>query len=123
MKRMSQEEANDLHTLIAEALDRLTAIENDIKSLVMESEQKHNPFSRTIRTALAAINPETQFETIKKARASLRLIDAKLEIEEFSNSDAEEIYRVLDDLKVLGQQIRSASQTYQARVRQAAETN
>lgn len=123
MKRMSQEETHDLHDLIAEALRRLDTIENDIKTLIAESEERHNPFSATIRSALAAVNPDTQFATIKKARASLRLIDAKLEIEEFSNSDAEEIYRVLDDLKVLGWQIRNASQTYQARVRQAAENN
>lgn len=121
--QFSQDEISEIDNLIQEGFKRLDRIEDDIRALMTDSDDITNPFAETIKTALDAICPETQFLTIKRARAGLKLVRAKMEIDEFSDSDAEEVCRVLDDLKVLGRLLAGASQTYKQHLRQRAENN
>lgn len=119
----SQNEITEINTLIQEGFRRLDNIESDIRTLLVESADSKNPFAETIKSALDEVCPDAQFLAIKKSRAGLRLICAKLEIEEFSDSDAEEVCRVLDEIKVVGRKLAESSQKYKRFIRQRAENN
>lgn len=119
----SQDEISELNNLIQEGFNRLSRIERDIRTLMAESADVKNPFATAIKTALNEICPETQFLIIQRSRAGLKLVRAKLEIDEFSDSDADEVCRVLDDVKVLGRRLAEASQKYGQHIRRHAENN
>ena len=119
----SQDELAEINSLIAEGMRRLDTIENDLRALVADSDDSNNPLADVINAALVDVCPETQFLAIKRSRAGLRLVRAKMEIEEFSDSDAEEVCRVLDDVKAIGRMMAESAQTYKQFLRQQAERN
>lgn len=119
----SQAELNEIDGLLAEGFRRLDRIENDIHTLLRDSEDSKNPFAATIKRALDEICPDAQLLALKKSRAGLKFVRAKLELEEFSDSDAEEVCRVLDDLKAVGVKLSAAAQTYKSHIQQCAEHN
>lgn len=119
----SQDELAEINSLIAEGMRRLDNIENDLRGLVADSEDSNNPLADVIKAALVDVCPETQFLAIKRSRAGLRLVRAKMEIEEFSDSDAEEVCRVLDDVKAIGRMMAESAQTYKQFLRKQAERN
>lgn len=114
---------SEINSLIAEGMRRLDNIENDLRTLIADSEDSANPLAEVIKAALVNVCPETQFLAIKRSKAGLKLVRAKIEIEEFSDSDAEEVCRVLDDVKAIGRMMAESAQTYKQYLRQQAECN
>lgn len=119
----SENEIAEINSLVAEGMRRLDNIENDLRTLIADSEDDTNPLADVIKSALVGVCPETQFLAIKRSRAGLRLVRAKMEIEEFSDSDAEEVCRVLDDVKAIGRMMAESAQTYKQFLRRQAECN
>ena len=119
----SENEIAEINWLITEGMRRLDKIENDLRVLVADSEDSNNPLADVIKAALIDVCPETQFLAVKRSRAGLKLVRAKMEIEEFSDSDAEEVCRVLDDVKAIGRMMSESAQTYQQFLRRQAECN
>lgn len=122
MAYFPQHERDEINTLLDEGLRRLGAIEDDICTIVALRDDS-NPLAQISVEALDGVDPEAQLDIIKKSRAGLRLVKAKIEIDEFSDSDAEEVCRILDDVNVLGRQLAAASKQYRDHISRRVETN
>ena len=118
----TDEEREEILTLLDEGLFRLGRIETDIKSLVAQS-QDPNPIAHAIQSALAQIDTDAQFETIRQSRARIRWVRAKIELNDYSDDDADEICAVLDEVKAMGQQLRVASRVYITSIQAQTENN
>lgn len=120
--RFDTQQLAEINKLLDEGLRRLQQVEDDINMLLKHS-QSSDPAARGISIALAAAGPDRQLATIKKARAALKLVRAKLEIDEFSDDDAHTICDVLDDVVDCGRQLAAASTQYHDALHQQAELN
>jgi len=122
MMQFTDNERTQILDLIDEGLIRLRQIERDIESLVEQSKDS-NPIAKAIAEALEKIDMDVQFETIRRSRAHIRLVKAKIEIEEFSDDDAQEVCDILDEVKAMGKELAAAAKVYSSFLQSRAENN
>lgn len=113
---------SEIFDLLDEGFKRLSQIEQDIHDVMADS-QNSDPASKALKSAMDSVDPEKQLALVKRSRAGLKLVKAKLEIDEFSSRDLLEIIRTLEDIKTLGRQLVEGSMAFRRHLRTTAENN
>lgn len=119
----NEQEQQQLTSLIEDGFRKLSQIENDINTILGFRDDKNNIIAQASIAALERVDPNRQLDLIRRSRACLRLVQAKLDIDEFSDTDAEEVCKVLDEVKIIGKELSSAASEYTATLVQQAENN
>ena len=117
------QEQQQLTSLIEDGFRKLSQIENDINTILGFRDDKNNIIAQASIAALERVDPNRQLDLIRRSRACLRLVQAKLDIDEFSDTDAEEVCKVLDEVNIIGKELSSAASEYTATLVQQAENN
>jgi hypothetical protein len=116
------DELAEIQELLTDGLTRLDRMEQDIKDVLAES-QTQSPAAHMLKQALASVDYETQLATIKKSRSALRFVKAKIEIDEYSDSDSEEVCNILTEVRTWGRQLAESAQQYRRQFQQQLEQN
>jgi hypothetical protein len=119
----NEQEQQQLVDLIEEGFRKLSLIENDINTILGYRADKNNIIAQASIAALDRVDPDKQLDLIRRSRACLRLIKAKLDIDEFSDEDAEEVCNVLDEVKTIGKELSTAAREYTSFLVTQSETN
>lgn len=123
MGYFSEHDAVYLCGLIDKGLEQLARIESEIREVVEQAQQANNPSARLVGHVLADHDVDSQFSIIQRSRAALRLVRAKLEIDEFSDTDAQFVCDTLDTVVGMGRELAAASNAYNTAIQKHIEQN
>lgn len=108
--------------LVDEGFKRLDHIEADIRAL-MSQKNHSNAVARAEYSAFQNVDASQQLELITKTRTALTDVRTRLQQADFGDQDADEVCRILDRVKEMGELLAKSSQIYKTALQRQAESN